>query len=224
MKSNFMAVIVAITAFASVSEVYAYQYTFSNHTNKRIAAAIRFKTSRWREFTVMAPHTGGTIAHGNKYIPDVQTEIPSNQSGFIPSEFFYYEPKAGEKMTTANQEKVAWKGISITWIPTEKYNSTLDLVEKIGELTEQAAKTAAKAGAAYATGGASVGADAAAELAQQGNQGALDVAKEFAERDYDLGKLFAAIGKSASRELIGNYHIDIVQDSKGYIKFLVRLK
>ncbi len=223
MKNNLMKAIVALVTFVTVSEVHAYRYTFSNHTSKKIAAAIRFKTSRWREFVVMPPNTGRTLGHGNNYIPDVQTEIPSSQSGFIPSEFFYYIPKPGEKMTTANQETVAWKGISITWIPTEKYDVTLELVEALGEATEKVGKTAASAAAAYMTAGASAGAEAAAEIAKQGTQGA-EVAKTFAEGNYDLGSLFSKIGKSAAREMIGNYHIDIVEDKKGNIKFLVRLK
>jgi hypothetical protein len=219
MKNYIVKAMVALVALAVVSQADAYNYSFSNHTVKKIAVALRFKTAKWYEFAVVLPNTMGTIAPGNNYIPDVQSEIGQGLAGYVPSEFFYYIPKAGEKITTANQQTVAWKSMPITWIPSEKYAAALELAEAVGNFTETAGKTAAKAGAAYLTGGASAGAEAATELAKTGAVKA-DVLKEFASSDYSLGKFFGSIAKSAGYSMARNRHFDIVEDENGALKFL----
>jgi hypothetical protein len=219
MNNYSLKVVLAIALMVMAAPLQAYRYTFSNHTGKKIATALRFKSSKWYEFTVVLPNKMGTIAPGNKYIPDVQTEIGEGKAGYIPSEFFYYVPKANEKMTTANQQSVAWRSMPITWVPSEKYTAALELAEAVGNFTETAAKTAAKAGAAYLTGGASAGAEAATELAKTGAVKA-DVLKEFAGSDYSLGKFFGSIAKSAGYSMARNRHFDIVEDENGNLLFL----
>lgn len=219
MKNYLVKTIVALVAFSVASQANAYSYSFSNHTGKKIAVALRFKTAKWYEFSVVEPNRMGTIAPGNKYIPDKQTEIGDGLAGYIPSEFFYYVPKAGEKMTTANQQSVAWKSMPIMWIPSEKYAAALELAEAVGNFTETAGKAAMKAGAAYATGGASAGAEAAAELAKKGAVKA-DVLQEFSNSNYSLGKFFGTIAKSAGYSMARNRHFDIVTDENGALKFL----
>lgn len=223
MNNYSLKMVLAIALLVIGAPLQAYRYTFSNHTGKKIAMAIRFKTSKWYEFVVVKPDQQGTIGHGNDYIPDVQTAIPSNQSGFIPSEFFVYQPKTGERMTTSNQQTVAWRSIAPQWIPSEKYNAAIELAEAIGEFTESTGKTAMKAGAAYMTGGASTAAEAATELASKGAIKA-DVLKEFANNDYSLGKFFKSIGTSVGYSMARNRHFDIVEDENGKIVLLTQLK
>ena len=223
MKNYIAKAIIVLVALGVSSQADAYRYSFSNHTGKKIAAALRFKTAKWYEFAVVSPNKMGTIAPGNNYIPDVQTAIGDGLAGYIPSEFFYYIPKAGEKMTVDNQQTVAWRSMPITFIPSEKYAAALELAEAVGNFTETAGKTVMKAGAAYATGGASAGAEAAAELAKKGTVKA-DVLKEFANNDYNLGKFFGAIGKSAGYSMARNRHFDIVEDENGNLKFLTIAK
>lgn len=215
MKNRLMKVIVAIAAFAIVSQMHAYQYSFSNHTNKKIAAAIKFKGSKWYEFCVILPGQMRAIAHGNKYIPDVQTDFPAASAGLIPSQFFYYMPKTGEKMTTANQQTVNWRALNITWVPSESYDIAIELAGKFGKTGEAVGKTAAKAGAAYATGGASTAAEGVSNVT-----GKADALNAAASGEYGLGKLLSTIGKSAARSLIGDHHIDIVEDETGKISFI----
>lgn len=219
MKNSLVRVIISVAAFIIVPQMHAYQYSFSNHTKKKIAVSIKFKGSKWYEFCVVLPGQMGSIAHGNKYMPDVQTDFPSASAGLIPSQFFYYLPKAGERMTTANQQTVSWRAVNITWVPSESYDIAIDLADKFGATGETVGKTAAKAGAAYATGGASTAAEGASKITQTAT-GKADALKEAAAGEYGLGKLLSTIGKSAARSLIGDHHIDIVEDEKGVISFI----
>ena len=222
MKNGFMKAIIALAALVVVPQISAYQYSFSNHTKKKMAVAIKFKGSKWYEFCVVQPGRMGAIAHGNKYKPDVQTEFPAASAGLIPSQFFYYVPKAGEKMTIANQQTVNWRAVNITWVPSESYQTAIEVAESIGATGEAAGKTAARAGAAYATGGASelaAGAAGAAKTAAN-KAGALT---EAGSGEYGLSKLLGSIGKSAARSLIGDHHFDIVEDENGKISFITIL-
>lgn len=224
MKNRLMKAIIAVAAFVVIPQMHAYQYSFSNHTNKKMAVAIRFKTSKWYEFCVVQPGTMCSIAHGNRYVPDMQTDFPSASAGLIPSQLFYYIPKPGEKMTTSNQQTVGWRAINITWVPTEAYDISIKLAGKFGKFGEAAGKTAAKAGAAYMTGGASDIADEAKEAAKalsaKNQKGKADALEKVAEGEYGLGKLLSTIGESAVRSLIGNHHFDIVEDENGKISFI----
>ena len=223
MKNRLMKAIIAVAAFVVIPQMHAYQYSFSNHTNKKIAAAIRFKGSKWYEFCVVLPGAMCSIAHGNRYEPDKQTDFPAASAGLIPSQLFYYIPKAGEKMTTSNQQTVGWRAINITWVPTEAYDISIKLAGRFGKTGETIGKTAAKAGAAYMTGGASDIADEAKEAAKAlstKNQKGAAALEKVGEGEFGLGKLLQGIGESAVRSLIGNHHFDIVEDENGKISFI----
>lgn len=215
MKNHLVKAIIAIVALVAVPQLQAYRYPFSNHTKKTVAVAIKFQGSKWYEFAVVQPGRMGTIGHGNKYIPNVQTEMSSSSAGLVPSQIFYYIPKAGEQMTTQNQQTVAWKAINITWVPSEAYDMAIELADRVGKFTEKAGTTAAKAGAAYMSGGATAVAEGAAKAT-----GGADALKAASEGKYGLGKLLSAIGKSASRSLIGDRHFDIVEDETGKISII----
>jgi len=218
MKKHFIKAIVALAALVVVSQAHAYRYSFSNHTKKKIAVAIRFKGSKWYEFAVVQPGRMGSIAHGNRYIPDVQTAFPTASAGLIPSSFFYYIPKAGEKMTEQNQQSVGWRAINITWIPSASYEASIAVADSIGATTEKAGAAAAKAAAAYMSGGAT----AAAEGAVKATGGA-DALKALSEGKIGFGGFLSSIGKSAAHSLIGDHHFDIIEDETGKISFITIL-
>jgi hypothetical protein len=224
MKNYLNKALVALLALGVTSQVQAYRYTFSNHTSKTIAAAIKFQGSKWYEFVVVPKDTMRTIAHGNRYIPNQQTAMVEGSVGLVPSQFFYLVNPP--YMTTENQQTVPWRGINITWIPSESYSAAIDAAEAIGDMTETVAKTGAKAAAAYATAGASAAAEAAADAVKTATakSGASAAAKQaVADSNFNFGKFLSAIGKSAARSFIGDHHIDIVEDENGKISFITML-
>ena len=215
MKNRLFKAIIAIATLVIVPQIHAYRYSFSNHTSKKIAAAIKFKGSKWYEFCVALPGQMAAIAHGNRYIQDVQTAFPKASMGLVPSQLFYYAPKDGEIMTTKNQQTVGWRAINIEWIPSESYDIAIELAEGLGKAGSAMGKAAVKAGAAYMTAGASEVGDAASKMAARA-----DIAKDAASGSYGLSGLIGAIGKSATRSLIGDHHIDIIEDEDGKIHFI----
>lgn len=216
MKNRVFKAIIALAAFVIVPQAQAYRYSFSNHTTKKIAAAIKFKGSKWYEFCVIQPGQMNAIAHGNKYAPDQQTDFPSASAGLVPSQMFYYLPKAGELMTTKNQQTVAWRAINIEWIPSESYTIAIELAEGMGKAGSAIGKAGMKAGAAYMTAGTSEVANAASKM----TTAKADALKDAASGSYGLSSLIGTIGKSAARSLIGDHHIDIVEDEDGKIHFI----
>lgn len=216
MKNRIVTALAVLVALVVVPQAHAYRYSFSNHTTKKIAAAIKFKGSKWYEFCVTLPGQMNAIAHGNKYAPDKQTDFPSASAGLVPSQLFYYIPKAGEQMTTANQQSVNWRAINIEWIPSESYDIAIELAEGLGKAGSAIGKAGIKAGAAYMTAGASELGDAASKM----TSAKADIAKDAASGSYGLSSLIGTIGKSAARSLIGDHHIDIIEDEDGKIHFI----
>ena len=236
MKNHLNKALVALVLLGAGAQLQAHKYEFANHTDKTIAVSLTYKgVNEKRRVRVIQPDTQEEFIDGS-------FDIDKSKWGFIPSRFEYIvNPKAevinsnikdnktrsAYMNTTSN--RFPWKSFSITWLPSETYDLALELADTLGAATELAAKTGMKAGAAYMTGGASAVAEGAADLAEKAaaGTGKVDALNKVAEAEFGLGKIFAAIGKSAARSLIGDHHIDIIEvpnaEGKMELKFISRL-
>lgn len=223
MKNHLNKVLVTLLALGIASQADAYTYSFSNHTSKKVAIGMKYQgINEPMEQRTIAPHTRAQFRPGD---PD----ISSRKAGFVVDRFYYMQDpifsdwlrKAGGAFNQGNIYNAPWRALSVTWVPSDKYNATIELIEAVGNTLEAGTKAGIKAGAAYATGGASLAADAAEAAAKK--LANADVAKELASNDYSIGKFLAAIGKAAGYSWVRSRHIDIVEDENGNLKFLTLL-
>jgi len=219
-----MKAIVATAALVAVPQVHAWTYSFSNHTNRKVAIGMKYQgVNEPLEQRIINPNERRQFRPGD---PD----IAAAKSGFVVDKFYYMQDpilsdwlkRNGGSFRPNNINNAPWRAFSLTWVPSEKYDAAIELAEAIGNFTESTGKTAMKAGASYLTGGASTAAEAATELASKGAIKA-SVLNEFASNDYSLGKFFASIGKAIGYTMAKSRHIDIVEDENGNLKFLTLL-
>jgi hypothetical protein len=234
MKNHLFKALVAVGALVAVPQIHAWTYSFTNHTNKRIAIGMRYQTTSNLEQRVIPPHQRRQFKPGEENPDTRHVDIGGGKVGYIVDQFFYMiDPQFsnwfkanGNAFNPGNINNAPWKALSLTWVPSDKYNIAVELAEAVGNFTETAAKTAAKAGAAYATGGASEIAegatDAVKKAASKLNQ-KTEAVKELAAADYSLGTFFSSIGKMIGYTMAKNRHIDIVEDENGAVKFLTML-
>lgn len=234
MKNHLVKALAIVAALVAVPQIQAWTYSFTNHTNKRIALALRYQTTSNLEQRVIPPHQRRQFRPGEENPDTRHVDIGSGKAGYVVDQFFYMiDPQFsnwfranGNAFNPRNITQAPWRALSLTWVPSDKYNLAIELAEAVGNFTETAGKAAAKAGAAYATGGLSAAADGAKDVVKKtaAKVGAkADAAKELASADYSLGKFFAAIGKSIGYTMAKNRHIDIVEDENGNVKFLTML-
>jgi hypothetical protein len=227
MKNHLNKVLVTLLTLGVASQADAYTYSFSNHTNKTVAIGMKYQgINEPLERRTIAPNTRAQFRPGD---PD----ISSRKAGFVVDKFYYMQDpilsnwlrKVGGAFNPGNINNAPWKALSVTWVPSERYNVAIELAEAVGNFTETAAKSGIKAGAAYATGGASLAADAAKDVVESTAKkiASADTVKELADGDYSLGKFFAAIGKNIGYSFVKSRHIDIVEDEEGNLKFLTLL-
>lgn len=226
MKNHLSKVLVTLLALGIASQADAYTYSFTNHTNKRVAIGMKYKGINEPMYErIIAPQERRQFRPG-------EAEIVGVKVGFVVDKFYYIpEPVLSNwllknaKFTPSNINNAPWRALSISWVPSEKYDVAIELAEALGNFTEGAAKAGMKAGAAYATGGASVAADAAQEVVASTAKkiANAETVKELASNDYSLGKFFAAIGKNIGYTFAKSRHIDIVEDENGNLKFLTLL-
>jgi len=227
MKNNLKIALVATLALGMSSQVHAWTYSFTNHTNRTIAIGMKYQgINEPLEQRIIPPHERRQFRPGD---PD----ISSRKVGFVVDKFYYMQDpifsewynKNGRAFNPQNINNAPWRALSLSWVPSDRYQVAIDLAEALGNFTENTAKTALKAGAAYATSGASVAADAAADVvaAAAKKTANAEVMKELANSDYSLGAFFSAIGKSIGYTMVKSRHIDIVEDEDGNLKFLTLL-
>lgn len=224
MKKNLMKAIVAVTTVIAMPQVHAWTYSFTNHTDKNVAVGMKYQGINEPVEQRIVP------ANERRQFRPGDPDISSRKSGFVVDKFYYIkEPalsnwlsKNGGSFTRKNLDNAPWSAMSITWVPSEKYDAALELAEAVGNMTETVGKAAGRAAAAAATGGASEAAEAATELVKKGAIKA-DVLKEFADNDYSLGKFFGSIGKMIGYTMAKSRHMDIVEDENGNLKFLTLL-
>ncbi len=235
MKNHLNKALIALTLLGTASQVNAWSYTFSNHTNKEIGVAMRYYgLGEPRYFRWVPAHQGRQFTPGKWPVPQLPSEgyIDPSHVGFVAKEFWYAEnPTPAQKATREAALQIPWRSIGITWISSSSYEKIIDLAEAVGKTTEGAGKLALEAGAAYATGGASVAASGAAEAAGaaskavQGSSTTADVLKSAGGNVGDLGlaNLVKQATKVASESMATDRHIDIIEDEKGNISFISRL-
>jgi len=269
MKKQLLKTLIALAIINITSQVHAYSYIFSNHTNKEIGVGMRYYgLGEPRYFRWIPAHQARQFTPGQPTKSSTEREIEYRKIGFIGKTFWYVKnPTEAQKQ---DPKSIAWREFEITWIPSEAYQLALDLAEAIGAATIEAAKLALEAAIAIETQGASVAMQTAISAAQEGlntlNEapGAAPFARNIRRRPvnkYDmdmntgmgmgmntgmsmgmdqptpgttetvlkavqngivsdaLTKLISAVGKSASRSMMTDRHIDIIEE-KGKIKFI----
>lgn len=212
MKNHLNKVLVTLLTLGIASQAQAYTYSFTNHTNKPIALALKYVgINEPLSARIAAPHARIQFRPGD---PD----ILARKVGFVPKQFFYSTIMPSNKLfTLQNLYTHPWRALNITWVPSSSYDVAIELAEAIGNTTEAAGKTAMKAGAAYATGGAS----AIADEAQKALKGAkAESLKGAAEGEYGLGTLLKSVGKAIGHSLATSRHFDIVEDEDGKLSFI----
>lgn len=227
MKNHLSKALIALLALGVSFQAQAWTYSFSNHTNKTVAIGMKYKgINEPLEQRIIKPNERRQFRPGD---PD----ISSAKAGFVVDKFYYMQDpvfsewfnKNGRAFNPRNINNAPWKALSLTWVPSEKYTVAIELAEAVGNFTESATKAGMKAGAAYATGGASLAADTAKDVVESTAKkiASADTMKELASNDYSLGKFFASIGKAVGYTMAKSRHIDIVEDENGNIKFLTLL-
>lgn len=192
MKNNLSKALVTLVALGAASQAQAYTYSFTNHTNSQVAIGMKYQgINEPLEQRVVPPHERRQFRPGD---PD----ITSRKAGFIVDKFYYMqEPsfsvwfKRNGPFNPNNIQQAPWRALSLTWVSSDKYDAAIELAEALGGVTEAATKAGIKAGAAYATGGASLAADAGKEAVAAAAKkiASADAAKEIAASDYNLWKI-----------------------------------
>ncbi len=226
MKNLLGKAFILVSMLAAASTAQAYVYSFSNHTNNDMAIGMNFKGSGNMEYIVVPAHQGSAFSHKIKGEFGVRSNIGANRAGYIASRFYYIPnliDRNGQRIAVNEKTRgnLPWKAMNIEWLPTEAYKVSLEVAEAVGNMTETVGKAALKAGAAYATGGATVAADATAEVAKNAAKkvASAKTMEELASNDYSLGKFISAIGKSVGHSMIGGNHVDIIMTDEG-LKFI----
>jgi len=209
MKKQLLKALTALAIIGTTSQMHAYSYIFSNHTNKEIGLGMRYYgLGEPRYFRWIPSHQARQFTPGQPTRSSTEREIEYRKIGFIGKTFWYVEnPTAAQKQ---DPKALPWREFQITWIPTDSYKIALKLYEATTAASVQAAKLAIDAAIAIATEGTSVPA-----------QAALAAAKEGAASDA-LTKLIKAVGKAAGRSMMTDRHIDIIEDKDG-IQFISQM-
>jgi hypothetical protein len=217
MKNYFNKALVALCALAIASQAQAYTYSFTNHTNKPIALAQKLNgINEPLSARIAQPHTRVQFRPGD---PDIR----SDKAGYVVKEFYYSQIMPKEGSFTVTLESIynhPWRAMPITWVPSASYDIAIELAESLGNTGEAAGKAGLKAGAAYATGGASVIADEAKKALKGAKGEALSGA---AGGEYGLGALLKSVGKAIGHSMARSRHIDIVEDEDGKLSFITLL-
>jgi hypothetical protein len=209
MKKQLLKALTALATIGTTSQVHAYSYIFSNHTNKEIGVAMRYYgLGEPRYFRWIPSHQGRQFTPGQPTKTPTEAQVEYRKIGFIGKTFWYVtNPTEAQKQ---DPKALPWREFQITWIPTDAYKVALKLYEATTAATVQAAQLAINAAIAIATEGASVPV-----------QAALTAAKEGAASDA-LTKLVRAVGKAAGRSMMTDRHIDIIEDKDG-IQFISQM-
>lgn len=230
MKNHLSKVLVTLLALGIVSQANAWTYSFTNHTSKTVVIGMKYQgTNEPLEQRIIPSNERRQFKPGEPMDASGFVDISPAKVGFVVDKFYYMQDpqftawynKNGRRFNPQNIRNAPWRALSVTWVPSDKYTATIELMEAVGDTLEAGTKAGIKAGAAYATGGASLAAEAAQAAAS--NLANAEVAKELADNDYSIGKFLSAIGKVAGYSWVRSRHIDIVEDENGNLKFLTLL-
>lgn len=249
MKKHLHKALAVLAIIGTTSQIHAYSYIFSNHTNKEIGVGMRYYGfGEPRYFRWIPSHQARQFTPGKPTRTPTEREIEYRKIGFIGKTFWYVEnPTAAQK---EDPKALPWREFHITWVPTEAYELAINLCEAVSAATVEAAKIALDAAIAISTEGASIPIQSAINSAKQGldalNQApaapgapaagapTTDTApKETGSQTTAtilkavqsgvvsdaLSKLISAVGQSAARSMMTDRHIDIIMD-KDQIKFI----
>jgi hypothetical protein len=225
MKKQLLKALTVLAIIGATSTVQAYRYSFTNHTNKEIGVAMQFYgLGEPRYFRWIPAHQAREFAPNQPIPSQTGAELPveGRKIGFILRDLWFTEnPPASAKVNREAAKLLPWRAITITWIPSSSYEKALDLAEAVGHTTEGAGKLALEAGAAYASGGASVAAEAAGSAAAKAT-GTADALQSAGSNISGLGlaNLLKNVGRVASESMMRDRHIDIVEDETGKISFI----
>jgi len=103
------------------STMYAWTYSFSNHTSKVIAVGITYQNDPQSfEFKKIKPKKMDRFKPGDP-------GISAWKKSFIVDHFSYLVNPA--TITEDNKLELPWKTATLTWVPSTSYNTAIDLSE-----------------------------------------------------------------------------------------------
>lgn len=210
MKNHLRKALAILAIVTTTGQIHTYSYIFSNHTKREIGVGMRYYgLGEPRYFRWIPAKQARQFTPGKPTVTPTEREIEYRKIGFVGKTFWYIQ---GPITATQKQDpkNLAWKEFQITWLPTEAYQVAMDLYESVTAASVAAAKIALEAALAAATEGASLPVTTALETAKKGNT------------IKALSDLLSAVGKAASRSMMTDRHIDIIED-KGTIKFISQL-
>src|SRR5690606_18432790 len=176
MKKHLSIIAFFFVMLTSQSYLFAYRYTFSNHTSYPLLIGIKL-CCLFEELISKSikPNKMVTFVHGQ--------DFPNIKFGYCLQSISYVKnPTLKNKM---KPEKAPWKEVSTAWIKTEAYDDILEFAQSLGDATEVGGKAIVKlaiaAGAAGSTGGASIHAMLMTSGAKKAKKTMSDVSSESVE-------------------------------------------
>jgi len=209
MKNVVSKVLIGLIALGISFQAEAYVYSFTNHTNKKIAIGMKYTGINEPLEQRIIP------ANERRQFRPGDPDISSAKAGFIVDKFFFipdpilsnWLKSNGGSFKPNNINNAPWRGLQITWLKGDMYKIATKFAKNFGATAESAAKTAMRAAAASATGGMSEA--AAAGL------------KEAADADLGLSGFVHSVGKLIAYSMAKDRHIDILEDKEtGEIMFI----
>jgi hypothetical protein len=215
------------------SKALAYTFSFTNHTGRTLYIGIKLA------FLGAKTHRKLVDPHRRIYF-DID-DFGWIQAGGCLDHIFCLKDPTLDHVLEPNAAPI--REYPITWVKPENYNDIIELSESVGKITETIAKIAIHAGAAAATGGASVGVSAGVESSISGLSAASTALKAVksdvpagstepagqigAETtagslgiDFGLSKLIGGVAKAIYTSVCKTRHFDVIEDEKGQIHFI----
>lgn len=222
MKNYVYKALAILAIVGATGKMQAWSYTFTNHTNKEIGVAMRYYgLGEPRYFRFIPSKASRQFTPGQPTVPGsagAEEGIVPAKVGFVAKTFWYVD-MSDPKLSALKKDRelaktLPWAEIHITWMSTDAYKLALALYESSVKVGGAALASGAQVAIAAATSGASAPVQAAAAAVQAGVKGAA--------ASGSLSKLITAVGEMASRSMITDRHIDIIEDN-GEIKFISKL-
>lgn len=202
MKNYIHNLFITMALSATTSSIYTYKESFSNHTDKNIAIAMKYKGSKNLEFIVITPHGKQQFEPGASAIAGVKNAIDSNKANAIPSTWHYLiDPPS---INDDNKNSLSWASLRIIWFKTETHKILLAITQAINK-SDKSAETIT-------------------ELIKTGsNKANPEIVQQFESADHKLETFIATEGKEIGHSMAQDFHIDIIEDENGNIHFIAPL-
>ncbi len=249
MKNRIFKALAVLAIIGATSQTQAYSYIFSNHTKKEIGVGMRYYgLGEPRYYRWIPSHQARQFTPGQATRSTTEREIEYRKIGFVGKTFWYTEnPTAAQKQDPKaiawREFQITWVPTEAYQLTIDLCEAIGAATIEAAKLALEAAMAAATDGASVAVKSATdtamdaldtlkkagIGAASApktklavtepATTSNTGTNTAVLKAVQDGIVSDALTKLLSAVGKSASRSMMTDRHIDIITD-KGQIKFI----